>query len=91
MAKKGYRIAKEIKEEIINKIKYESLSVTDAGTQYGVSSKTIYGWLGTKASGTVSILEYNKVRKENEQLKQIIGDLTIKMSIEAKKGLSKVW
>jgi transposase len=51
MAKKGYRIAKEIKEEIINKIKHEGLSVTDAGTQYGVSTKTIYGWLGAKASG----------------------------------------
>lgn len=91
MSKKGYRIAKEIKEEIINKIKHEGLSVTDAGTQYGVSTKTIYGWLGTKASGTVSVLEYNKVKKENEQLKQIIGDLTIKMSMDAKKGLSKVW
>lgn len=91
MSKKGYRIAKEIKEEIINKIKHEGLSVTDAGQQYGVSTKTIYGWLGTKASGTVSVLEYNRVKKENEQLKQIIGDLTIKMSIEAKKGLSKVW
>jgi len=91
MSKKGYRIAKEIKEEIINKIKHEGLSVTDAGTQYGVSTKTIYGWLGTKASGTVSVLEYNKLRKENEQLKQIIGDLTIKMSMETKKGLSKVW
>jgi len=31
MSKKGYRIAKEIKEEIINKIKHEGLSVTDAG------------------------------------------------------------
>jgi hypothetical protein len=39
----------------------------------------------------VSVLEHNKVKKENEQLKQIIGDLTIKMSVEAKKGLSKGW
>lgn len=91
MAKKGHRIAKEIKEEIINKIKHDGLSVIDASTQYGVSTKTIYGLLGAKASGTVSVLEYNKVKKENEQLKQIIGDLTIKMSMEAKKGLSKVW
>ncbi len=63
----------------------------DAAKQYGISDKTIYNWLGTKARGTVSILEHNKVKKENEQLKQIIGDLTIKMSMDAKKGLSKVW
>jgi transposase len=91
MAKQGYRISTEIKEEIIKKIKYEGLSVMDAAKQYGISDKTIYNWLGTKARGTVSILEHNKVKKENEQLKQIIGDLTIKMSLDAKKGLSKVW
>lgn len=91
MSKKGHRIAKEIKDEIIAKIKHEGLSVTDAGERYGVSTKTIYGWLGTKAQGTVSLLEHNKLKKENEQLKQIIGDLTIKMSIEAKNGLSKGW
>lgn len=91
MAKQGYRISAEIKEEIIKKIKHEGLSVMDVAKQYGISDKTIYNWLGTKARGTVSILEHNKVKKENEQLKQIIGDLTIKMSIDAKKGLSRVW
>ena len=91
MAKKSYRIAQEIKDEIISKIKHDGASVTEAGTQYGVSTKTIYGWLGTKASGNVSVLEHNKLKKENEQLKQIIGDLTIKMSMEAKKGLSRGW
>jgi|GEM_PF-201384 len=91
MAKQGYRISAEIKEEIIKKIKHDGLSVMDAAKQYGISDKTIYNWLGTKARGTVSILEHNKVKKENEQLKQIIGDLTIKMSMDAKKGLSRVW
>lgn len=91
MAKKGFKIAAEIKAEIINKLKHEGLSVADAATQYGVSDKTIYNWLGTKARGSVSLLEHNKVRKENEQLKQIIGDLTVKMSVADKKGSSKAW
>lgn len=91
MAKKAYRIAKEIKDEILAKIKNEGLSVADAAANYGIHAGTIYNWLGTKATGTVSLLEHNKLKKENEQLKQIIGDLTIKMSMEAKKGLSKGW
>lgn len=86
MAKKGHRIANEIKAEIINKIKHEGLSVTDAGEQYGVSDKTIYGWLGTRASNTVSILEYNRLKRENEQLKHLIGDITLKLSTEQKRG-----
>lgn len=91
MSKKGHRISNEIKAEIISKIKHNGLSVNDASEQYGVSTKTIYGWLGTKAKGSVSILEHNKLKRENEQLKQIIGDLTIKMSMEAKKGSSRGW
>ena len=91
MAKQGYKIAKEIKDEIINKIRHEGLSVTEAATNYGISNRTIYAWLGTKARGVISVLEHNKLKKENEQLKQIIGDLTIKMSVETKKGSFKGW
>ena len=91
MAKQGFKIAKEIKDEIINKLKHEGASVSDLATQYGISNRTIYAWLGTKAKGVVSVLEHNKLKKENEQLKQIIGDPTIKMSVEAKKGSSKGW
>lgn len=91
MAKQGFKIAKEIKEEIISKLKHGGLSVNDAATQYGISNRTIYAWLGTKAKGFVSLLEHNKLKRENEQLKQIIGDLTIKMSVEAKKGSLRGW
>jgi transposase len=86
MAKQGFRIAKEIKDEIINKLKHDGLSVTEAAKQYGISDKTIYNWLGTKARGSVSLLEYNKVKKENEQLKQLVGDITLKLSAQEKRG-----
>lgn len=86
MAKQGYKIAKEIKDEIINKLKHEGLSVMEAAKQYGISDKTIYSWLGTKARGSVSLLEYNKVKKENEQLKQLVGEVTLKLSAQEKRG-----
>jgi transposase len=84
MAKQGFRIAKEIKDEIINKLKHDGLSLSDVAKQYGISDKTIYNWLGTKAKGTVSLLEHNRLRKENEQLKQLIGDITLKLSAQEK-------
>lgn len=86
MAKQGYKIAKEIKDEIINKLKHDGMSVSDAAKQYGISDKTIYNWLGTKAKGSVSLLEHNKIKKENDQLKQLIGDITLKLSAQEKKG-----
>jgi transposase-like protein len=89
MAKKGYRVSTEIKQEIINKLKSGDVSVAQAATDYGISTKTIYNWLGNRAKGSVSLLQYNKLKKENEELKRLIGELTIKMSLEAKKGSSR--
>jgi transposase len=86
MAKQGFRIAKEIKDEIINKLKPGGLSVAEAAKQYGISDKTIYNWLGTKAKGSVSLLEFNRIKKENDQLKQLIGDITLKLSAQEKRG-----
>jgi transposase len=86
MAKQGFRIAKEIKDEIINKLKHDGLSVMDAAKQYGISDKTIYNWLGTKAKGSVSLVEYNRLKRENDQLKQLIGEVTLKLSTQEKRG-----
>jgi transposase-like protein len=89
MAKKVYKISQEIKEQIINRIKHDGVSVLQAATDAGVSTVSIYSWLGTTARGTVSLLEHNKLKKENQQLKEIIGELTIRMSMQDKRGLYK--
>jgi len=89
MAKKGFKISQEIKDQIINRIKNDGVSVTEAAKDHGISPGTIYNWLGTKAKGVVSLLQYNKLQKENDQLKQIIGELTIKLSMEAKRGSAR--
>lgn len=86
MSKRGFRVAKEIKEQIINRIKNDGVSVSQASADHGVSVKTIYAWLGTSAKSVVSVIEYKKLKKENSELKQIIGTLAIKLSSEAKKG-----
>lgn len=91
MSKRGFRIAKEIKEQILNRIKNEGVSVSQAATDHGVSVKTIYTWLGTGAKSVVSTIEFNKLRKENNELKQIIGSLTVKLSTDAKKGHLALW
>jgi len=86
MAKKGFKISNEIKTEIINRIKNDGVSVTEAARDHGISPGTIYNWLGTKAKGVVSLLAHNKLKKENEELKRLIGEITLKLSGEQKKG-----
>lgn len=78
------RVSKEIKEEIVGKVKAGE-RVVDLADQYGVSDKTIYGWLRQNTGeGVVSALEYNKLKRENEELKRIIGELTLNMHTQKK-------
>jgi len=79
-------ISAEVKDEILAKVKSGESVVALSGL-YGVSDKTIYGWLRKKALGTVSLLNYNRVKKENQQLKQIIGVLTFELEKFKKKTI----
>lgn len=80
----GRRIPKAIKEEILAKVKAGE-RVVDVAEQYAVSSKTIYGWLRQDTGeGVVSVLQYNKLKRENEELKRLIGELTLNMHLQKK-------
>jgi transposase-like protein len=79
-------IPKELKEEIITKIKAEGISGAEAARRYGVNVKNIYRWLADGIGGTTSqVLELNRLRRENQPLKQIIGELLLEK--ERKKRL----
>lgn len=77
-------IAPEVKQEILERVK-QGEKVPALGKAYGISEKTIYYWLRIKAVGTVSLLEHNKLKKENQQLKEIIGIITFELEKSKKK------
>ena len=66
-----------LKDRIIEKLKSEGLTVGQASKEFGVSKNTIYGWLHRKAGGDPSALEISKLRRENKELKEIIGTLAL--------------
>lgn len=71
-------ISKALKDEIITKIKGEGISGAEAARRYGVNVKNIYCWLADGVGGTSSqVLELNRLRRENQQLKQLIGQLLL--------------
>lgn len=77
-------ISKEVKAEVIAKIK-AGQKVSELAKQYGISTKTIYNWLRGQVTEQVSWREYKRVMKENEQLKQILGVLTLELEKSKKK------
>jgi len=71
-------IAKDVKEEILSKVR-SGTPVPELASKYGVSDRTIYGWLRDKAIGTVSVMEHTKLKRENAELKEIVGILTLEL------------
>jgi len=86
MAGKQYRISKEIKEEILKKIKDEGKSVGQLATDYGISTKTIYNWLTKGVSKQPNWREMVKLKKKNKALLELVGELTVKLSQTQKKS-----
>ena len=73
------QIDQNIKNKIIEKIKAEGLKVADVAQEFGINPNTIYGWFKAENSSNPSVLEVARLRRENNELKQIIGGLTLSM------------
>ena len=59
--------------------------VVDLAERYAGSTKTIYGWLRQDSGeGVVSVLDYHKLKRENEELNRLIGELTLNMHLQKK-------
>lgn len=82
---KKHRIAPEVREQIINRIKNDGVSVADAAKEHGISDQTIYGWIAKKVEGQPTLSELIRLKKENAQLLQLVGEMTLKLSETQKK------
>ena len=77
-------IPKEIKEEILAKVK-QGEKVLELARQYAVSDKSIYTWLHKETGDqVVSIVKYNRLKRENDELKKLIGEISLKLSLGEK-------
>ena len=70
-------IAKEVREQIINRIKNDGISASQAAHEAGVSPKTVYNWLTRGVIKEPNIMEINRLRRENQFLMMLIGKLTM--------------
>ena len=78
-------IAKETKEQILRRIKDEGITVSQAAAEHGISTKTIYNWMRSSTIVDHSVLEINRLKRENKELAEIIGLLTLSLERSKKK------
>lgn len=84
--KKQYRVAPDIREQILKRIKEEGVPVMQVAKEHGVSDATIYRWLGHGAEGAPSAGEFLRLKRENKALLELVGEITLKLSESQKKS-----
>jgi hypothetical protein len=72
-------VSKDIKEEVLSKVR-SGTPVIELSKQYGIHFRTIYSWLRNRALSSVSALEHAKLKRENMELKEIVGMLSLELS-----------
>ena len=78
-------ISKETKEQILRRIKDEGITVSTAAAEHGISTKTIYNWMRSSTIVDHSTLEINRLKRENKELAELIGHLTLNLERTKKK------
>ena len=84
MNKKHHRIAADVKADILRRVKEEGISVAQAAKDHGISEGTIYGWMVKGATGAPSWAEFSRLQKQNKELLELVGEITLKLSMTQK-------
>lgn len=72
-------IPKELKEQILSRVKNDGVSVSQASKDHGVSVKTIYTWLNHNLDKALSYSDFAHLRKQNQDMLILIGQLTLEI------------
>ena len=81
-------IAREVREEILRRVKEDGVTVPKAAADAGVSNVTVYAWLSKESEKTgTNQIELAKLKRENQGLYEIIGKLTVAVE-KQKRGRS---
>lgn len=84
---RGYpSVTKEVREQIITRIKENGERVSEIAKEYGLRPKLIYDWLSYRNRSSGEILELGRLRRERQALLAIIGELTAANKLCVKKN-----
>lgn len=80
----GKRYPREIREEVLGKIR-GGQRVSEVSKAYGINDMTIRSWLERETtSSAAETLEGSRLKRENEALLRIIGQLTYQAKLREK-------
>lgn len=78
------RYGKAVKEEVLGKIR-AGRKVAEVAREHGINDMTVRNWLvRDTVTGSGEILETSRLRRENEALLRLVGQLTYESEMQKK-------
>ena len=79
------KVSKDLRNQILDRVRTSGKSIAEISQERGIGKTTIYEWL-RESTGETPSRDLIKLEKENKELKEIIGELTVQMGRQQKKG-----
>jgi transposase-like protein len=78
---KYHFIDPEIRRQVLHRIQSDGIPAAQAAREHGVNVNTVYNWLSKTATTTssASILQVNKLKRENEELYRLLGKTVVEI------------
>lgn len=77
-------VSKEVKEQILKRVK-EGVPIAKLAEEHGLKHHTIYQWISRSVIAPPSVLELARLKRENQALKELLGELTMELRLSKKK------
>ena len=78
------RYTSAVKEEVLGKVR-SGRKISDVAREHGINDMTVRNWLERDTvAGASEILETSRLRRENEALLRIVGQLTFESQMQKK-------
>jgi len=79
-------VNKEVREQILKRVKDDGIPISQLAEEHGITPRTIYQWISRSVTAPPSVLEIGKLKRENQALKEMLGELTMELSLAKKKA-----
>jgi transposase-like protein len=80
----GKRYSSEVRKEVLEKVR-GGKKVAAVAREHGINEMTIRSWLERDTeSGAAQTLEMSRLRRENEALLRLVGQLTYESELQKK-------
>ena len=85
-SKRGVHVPADVKEYILKRIREGGKSAADVAKEHGVGRTAVYKWLREESGGSSNNTDVLRLQKENQLLKQLVAELSLKIRESEKRG-----